>query len=88
MTVINPTPGRVVWFIPHGHPPHAEPYAAIITFVHDVRLVNLCVFNYAGTSFPATSIVLVQEGDDKPDQAYAKWMPYQIGQAKKHENVA
>ena len=94
--IIKPTVGRVVWYWPwestprDGNAPGAshhveQPFAALVAYVHSDRMVNLVVFDHNGISFPATSVVLVQEGDSKPDGApFCGWMPYQIGQAKKH----
>ena len=86
--MIKPTVGRVVWF---RHPqmlPYHQPYAALVTFVHSDEYVNLIVFDPNGKPFGADSIQLLQEGQEKPEKKnYAEWMPYQIGQAKKHEEV-
>jgi hypothetical protein len=90
--IISPTVGRVVWYTPvdndepervvdHGD----QPFAAIVTYVHNDRMVNLAVFGHNGVAQPRTSVQLVQEGDDKPSGTpYCEWMPYQLGQAKKH----
>lgn len=90
MTVISPTVGRVVWYTPpSGHVDHGDqPFAALVTYVHDDRLINLAFFDHDAHPGAATSVVLVQEGDPKPDSRYADWMPYQLGQAKKHEEPA
>lgn len=93
MTIIAPTVGRIVWFTPTNDDAYVEvhgnqPFAAIVTYVHDDRMVNLTAFDHAGNAKPHTSVVLVQDGDPKPDDRYAEWMPYQIGQAKKHEAAA
>lgn len=84
MVSITPTVGRIVWFVPRGSEPDLQPLAAIVTYVHNDRLVNLAWFSADGHSYRAENTILVQEGDDKPDADYCKWMPYQIGQAKKH----
>lgn len=37
-------------------------------------------------SDPPTSVLLLQEGNERPSGGgFCEWMPYQIGQAKKHE---
>lgn len=82
--MIVPSIGRVVWFRkyrPLSEQEQAE--AAMITYVHTERLVNLVVFDAYGKTRSECSITLVQEGDDAPQVDYAEWMPYQIGQAKK-----
>lgn len=88
MTVIEPTIGRIVWFWRNPEAmesPGAQPWAAIVTYVHSDHLVNLATFDPEGGILCETSVVLLQEGDAIPDQsAFCQWMPYQIGQAKKH----
>lgn len=82
--IIKPSVGRVVHYYPPGRK-NAEPQAAIITKVHEERVVNLAIFNEAGQPVlePPTSILLVQEGDDAPDGGgYCGWMPYQQEKAK------
>lgn len=85
--MIKPTVGRVVWF----HPPTGErydehqPLAAIVTYIWNDRMVNLIAFTQNGDTYSSTSVKLLQD-DDAPAGAdrWAEWMPYQIGQAKKH----
>ena len=50
-------------------------------------MVNLAAFDQNGVPFAATSVTLIQEEDDTyPAYGnFAQWMPYQVGQAKKHE---
>lgn len=82
--MIKPSIGRVLWFYP-GYTVD-QPYAALVTFVHGDREVNLAFFYPNGASAGAKSVVLVQEGDAPPDHGrYATWMSYRVGQAKKHE---
>lgn len=92
--MISPTVGRVVWYRPSDNDtrvamavrPGIQPLAAIVTHVFDDHLVNLVVFDHDGNSYPRTSVHLVQEGEEKPEGiSFAQWMPYQVGQAKKHE---
>jgi hypothetical protein len=71
------------------------PLDATIVDVHGDRMVNLVIFDSYGKQFNKTSVTLIQEGDaiplgaeSKPVGGYCEWMPYQNGQAKKHEAVA
>lgn len=90
--MITPTAGRVVWFTPYMAERFAnhKPWAAIITFVHHDRMVNLSVFDPNGNQRPVTSVQLLQEGDDIPtgNAMYAQWIPYQLGQARAQEQAA
>jgi hypothetical protein len=88
--MIEPTPGRVVWYRPAGSHPSAQPHAALVAFVHDERLVNLMIVGHDGISYPGTEIPLLQDGDPRPSpeqapRGHAEWMPYQKGQAAKAE---
>jgi len=83
MTIITPTIGRVVWY--QSAERTAQPYAALVTYVHSDRMVNLGGFTANGVPFAATSVTLVQDGDEKPAYSYCEWMPYQKGQAAKTE---
>lgn len=83
--MIKPTVGRIVWYRDHQPGLDYQPCAAIVTYVHSDRLVNLSVFDCDGEHRPHTSVTLVQENDPVPNGPYCEWMPYQIGQAKKHE---
>ena len=90
MTIITPTVGRIVWYTPVSPNEHVadhggQPFAAIVTYVWNDRMINITAFDHNGTAWSHTSVVLAQEGDPKPEQHYAEWMPYQLGQAKKHE---
>jgi len=90
--MIKPTVGRVVYYRPCFEDMLAktegEPLAAIITKVWDDRMVNLIVFDQAGTPYGRTSIELIQPNDDLPeDGSYCHWMEYQIGQAAKNEEL-
>lgn len=87
--VIKPTVGRVVLYVPRGslgYGPGVE-LAALVTKVWDdnVHLVNLITFSPEGIPVPRTGVYLAQEGVGHPfTEGYAKWMEYQIGQAKRH----
>lgn len=88
--LINPTPGRVVWYHAAAHEREMSnysdvPLAAHIAFVFNERLVNLMVIDFEGNPRGRNSVPLLQEGDPKPSDAYCycEWMPYQRGQAEK-----
>ncbi len=85
--MIKPTVGRVVWYWPKDEKP-TQPYAAIIARVWSDTCVNLAIFDANGNAIagPPTSVLLLQEGNERPSGGgFCEWMPYQIGQAKKHE---
>lgn len=90
--MIKPTVGRVVWFWPNGVPlaaVDAQPHAALVTHVHGDECVNLAVFDANGNPYPRHSVMLHQdENVPRPTSPHASWMPYQVGQAKKHEAEA
>lgn len=87
--MIKPTPGRIVWYHPaEADPPpkfKGEALAAIVAHVKGDRLVNLTVCAADGTTFGRHDVILVQDGDARPSERFAEWMPYQKGQAAKHE---
>lgn len=90
--MIEPTVGRIVHFTPStatsGVPKYDQPLAAIVTYVWGPRMVNLTAFDANGGTFSATSVTLLQDGDEpNPYGHYAQWMPYQKGQAAKTESV-
>ena len=88
--MIKPTIGRVVWYQPNDIDKTCfnnsdQPCAALVTYVHNDTMVNLVVFTPNGVSLGRTSVRLVQEGESpNVDESFCEWMPYQIGQAKKH----
>jgi hypothetical protein len=84
--MIKPTIGRVVWFHPEqGAEIHSgETQAALVAKVLNDRLVNLAVFDDRGRPYPAIEVELWQGEGKRPKDAYCEWMPYQIGQAKRH----
>ena len=89
--VIVPTVGRVVWFnqmTPDVFPGSDGTCAAIVTYVHSVRLVNLCVFDANGHPHPRTSVQLVQPGDEVPTTMHCLWMPFQVQQSAKYAAAA
>ena len=85
--MIKPTIGRVMWFWPVASERGAQPYASLVTYVHDDNMVNLVAFTTDGAPFPAGSVAIVQDGSPyvAGDLPYAEWMPYQKGQAAKSE---
>lgn len=67
----------------------SQPCDATIVYVHSDRMVNLQVIDHNGHPHIRTSIELFQEGEERPaSRSYAEWMPYQVGQAKKHAEPA
>jgi len=86
--MIKPTIGRIVWFTPSSFNDirydKTQPLAAMITYVHSDRCVNLAAHDQHGNLMTGcTSVKLLQEGDEKPAHGfYAEWMPFQVGQAK------
>lgn len=84
--MISPTVGRVVWVIrPRETTDIEQPEAAFVTYVHSDRMINVAGFDHNGNPFKMTSLTLVQDDDPKPEWEFACWMPYQKGQAAKHE---
>ena len=87
--MIKPTIGRVVWFQPGkapDQPLHDQPFAALVAYVWNDRMVNLAYFNKNGEPRNATSVMLLQDDDPAPDCGhFAQWMPYQKGQAARTE---
>lgn len=86
---IKPTVGRVVWYYPSKNDPGVQlpgqPHAASVAAVHNDSCVNLSIVDSNGVSYSKTSVLLYQGDGPKPDSDYAEWMPYQVGQAKKHD---
>lgn len=81
--MITPTIGRVVWYWPQAEET-GQPFAMLVTYVHSDRLVNLGGFDPNGAPIARTSVQLLQDVD-KPIGGHCCWMPYQKGQAAKHE---
>lgn len=84
--MIKPTIGRVVWFHPNET---ADVLAAIVTYVHDDKTVNLTVFSKHGHPSGVTIVPLYQNepNEERPASWYCEWMPYQLGQAAKTEQL-
>jgi hypothetical protein len=63
-----------------------QPLSAEVVYVWNDRLVNLRVYDHAGTFFTRSNVRLLQDDDVLPDNSgYAEWMPYQQGQAVRAE---
>lgn len=82
--MIKPTVGRNVWFTPgkaaDKRHDKTQPQAAIVSYVHSDRSVNLTVFEHSGAASMAgyVNVPLLQD-DDPPREGgyYAQWVPYQ-----------
>lgn len=87
--MITPTVGRIVWYYPFpndpGPSPGGQPLAAVVAHVWSDTCVNLAVMDANGATYNRTSVLLVQEGNARPDVGFCEWMPYQKGQAAKTE---
>src|ERR1700678_816712 len=93
--IIKPTVGRVVWFTParvdtdFDLGAYSPPFAAHVAYVWSENCVNLMVIGPEGHTLRYTSVTLIQADEPKPTLGrYCEWMPYQVGQAKKHEPTA
>ena len=101
--MIQPTNGRIVWYTPYKSELEGNfgmavqrdkdgnivPLAADIVAVWGPQMVNLLVKDANGKTFAVTSRKLLQDDDLAPEYGgYAQWMPYQKGQAAKHDAVA
>lgn len=93
--MIEPTVGRIVHFRPGKSAANLriqcdprQPLAAIVTYVHGPRMVNLAVLDALGRHHALASVRLLQD-DDKgsDDEPFAEWMPFQKGQAAKTEQA-
>lgn len=82
--VIAPTVGRVVHFFPHGAA--SIEHAAIIAAVNEDGTVNLAWFQHDGLPAHHCNVRIIPAGEPDPElYAFARWMPYQLGQAAKTE---
>lgn len=94
MANIVPTVGRKLYFFPIGdtsvHKLDDQPVDATIIYVWPKapdsagsQLLNLHVIDHTGTQQSKTSVPLIEDCEDSPTaQSYARWMPFQVGQAK------
>jgi len=93
--IIPPTVGRKVWYTPSDDDRRGsvtekamevngeEPLDATVVAVWGERLVNLAILDIYGNLHARRSVTLLQAGDPVPERGrYARWMPYQLGQAK------
>jgi len=78
--MITPTIGRFVLVNNRDvAPKRSQPEPAVVSYVHNDRLINVGGFNAHGQPFHVQSLPLVQPEDEVPASgAYASWMPYQI----------
>ena len=86
MTIIKPTIGRVVWFWPvragaYQKDP-AQPLAAMVAFVHSNNRINIGYIDSSGMHACRQHVLLVQPGEEIPNESHCTWMPYQIGQSR------
>lgn len=89
--MIKPTIGQVVWYwknIDEQQKEGAQPFAALVTFVHSDELVNLATFDRNGDTYPVVGVPLFQGEGERPSGKHCEWMPYQKGQAAKQEATA
>jgi len=93
MPRITPTIGRKIYYYDNGpgkvSMESGQPFDATVIYVWPsnppgTELVNLFVIDHVGGVSVHTSVPLIQENDVVPQVGgYAKWMPYQVGQATK-----
>jgi len=86
---IPPTVGRVVHYYIYDavSGTYTGPLSAQIAFVWSATLVNLGYLDPNGKPCSATSVPLIQDGEERPKGHYCCWMPYQVGQAQKTEQA-
>jgi hypothetical protein len=79
-----------MWYWPEKKQRSDQPWAAIVTYVHGDHMVNLSVWNNESHPIGKTSVPIVQDGSPHTasDSPYVEWMPFQVGQAKRHEAEA
>ena len=87
-----PTVGRKVWFWPSEQESYmnveddTQPLDATVLFVHKDERINLLVVDHLGHTHPEMNVLLIQEGETKPEgEGFATWMPYQVKQHAKAE---
>lgn len=98
--MITPTVGRVIWYRPGSNDDTMvlmgvdkaipQPLAAFVIAVHPDGLINLHIIDSVGSTHTRYNVKILADHDavdhDSARYGYAQWMPYQIGQAKAHEN--
>lgn len=88
--MIKPTVGRIIWVRNRpGSINSVQPEAGQVVFVHGNQSVNVVGHDGNGTPFVLMSLYLAQEGIPLPFEGmlHAEWMPYQVGQAAKTEEL-
>jgi hypothetical protein len=89
--MIIPTVGRLVHFYPKKTEALAtigdEPLAALVAAVWSPTCVNLHVIDANGIAHGKTSVLSVPDGAPMPHSGCWSWMPYQLGQAAKTEQM-
>jgi hypothetical protein len=93
MTRIKPTVGRKLYFYPNGDKTvnsldDSQPIDATIIFVWSEAIVSLHIVDHLGGMQMRPSVHLIQDNDPIPAPGgggYAKWIPFQVGQAKAQE---
>lgn len=88
--MIEPTVGRKVWYQPtrteQGVKKGEQPFDATIVFVHSARKINIAVRDHNGYAYGLQNVTLLQDDDaPNPEGGHCVWMPYQKGQAKRHD---
>lgn len=86
--MIKPVVGRVVWYWTSNaaRAAGAQPLAAQVAHVWSDTCINIGYLDANGRPSAATSVRLVQDGEDYPSTGpFCEWMPYQKGQAAKAE---
>lgn len=75
MPVMAPTVGRVVLYRPVLG--MEQPFAATVSYVHSDRMINIGYLDADGVQHNATSVALVQPGDDMsvpmPSNGFCEW---------------
>lgn len=80
--MIKPTIGRKVWFYDEPNTPEQD---GTIFNVIDDHNIGVRVTNRTGNVYSRDLVLLVQDGETPPNGPHCRWMPYQVGQAKRHE---
>lgn len=84
--MIQPTVGRVVWVVRLWDTHDIkQPEVGLVTYVKSDRVINVAGFDAKGTAFVLHDLPLLQDDDAKSESNFACWMPYQKGQAAKHD---
>lgn len=90
---MKPTVGRKVWYFPGPgdemmHRNLSDPLDATIIAVHNDVIINAFIIDASGFSHVRHSVELLDPADPTiPNNGHCEWMPYQIGQAAKTEEL-